>query len=526
MGYDRGEVLARTPLAGLCDELLGPHHGRGRTTKWPCPDPGHGPQTGKTPPVTIFQTRSGTERWHCHACGAGGTAIDLMMVTQGLSFRDALESLGRRTGTAEEPWRPHTPRRPAPARPQPLPPAQPVAALERYMTACEHWLWSPRGAPMRRWLADRALNEETLLANRVGADPGPRALGRAAGLPRGGPAVIFPLLDADRRAVYLQARYLRPGGRKYDNPSADLVPTSPRLGDVHLPGSARREGLVVVCEGLPDALTAAQAGYRSVAVLGAGLPDERLAIQLADRHPDVRLVVAFDGDHRGRAGSERLAELLDQAGAGDRVDTLAVPEAYGDLNGWAQAVGNQFPDEFGAVVDQVGSSPPGPMLTNVVINREEDVQTTDPKPDQLRQGSEAAPALAPEAPSLDELIEMLAYQHLLVGGGRAAENLDQIRETLDAWRSDPTAVAIETPGSVGTVLDRIGYHHVLADDPDGARHAIDHIAERIEHWADVALGEPGGVPDPNGATHDRLDLPVALLPETSGPSIEAAGFGL
>ena len=46
-------------------------------------------------------------------------------------------------------------------------------------------------------------------------------------------------------------------------------------------------------EGISDALTSAGAGYRAVAILGAGLPDVRLATTLVARHPDERLIVAF-----------------------------------------------------------------------------------------------------------------------------------------------------------------------------------------------------------------------------------------
>ena len=68
MRYDRDEVLARTDLPELCEELLGPPKGRGRSATWPCPAPNHGPQTGKTPPLTTFTTRWGEQRWRCHAC--------------------------------------------------------------------------------------------------------------------------------------------------------------------------------------------------------------------------------------------------------------------------------------------------------------------------------------------------------------------------------------------------------------------------------------------------------------------------
>lgn len=57
-----------------------------------------------------------------------------------------------------------------------------------------------------------------------------------------------------------------------------------------------------------DALSAAAAGYRAVAVLSATYGDEAVAVALAKLpHP---LVVAFDADEAGRAGAEGLASLL------------------------------------------------------------------------------------------------------------------------------------------------------------------------------------------------------------------------
>jgi len=90
---DRDEVLARTDLALLADQLLGAGRGRGRGRTWRCPAPGHGHQTGRTPPVGVFTGRDGVQRWRCHGCGAGGTAVDLVIAVRGLEFRDALRLL-------------------------------------------------------------------------------------------------------------------------------------------------------------------------------------------------------------------------------------------------------------------------------------------------------------------------------------------------------------------------------------------------------------------------------------------------
>lgn len=464
MGHDRDEVLARTDLSELCDDLLGPHKGHGKTLSWRCPEPNHGPQTGATPPVTVFNSRGGTERWHCHGCGAGGTAIDLVMRTQGIGFREALDVLGRLAGAPEtEPVPPRHLR----AVPDPrIPAAEPSPALEAYVSGCEEWLWGPGGAVMRRWLAGRGLGEEVLRANRVGADPGPAALPRQQGLPRGGVAVVFPLLDDSGRPHYAQARYLRPRGHKYDNPSSDLVPASPRFGEMRGPRTAVDEGVVLVCEGIPDALSAAQSGFRAVAVLGAGLPDERLARALAERYPAERLVIAFDADHRGRSGAERLADLLSDVAGQSRVGTISVPGEFGDLNGWAQAGRERF----------------GAELAGAVAAADPGVGTSPARgPDTTEQGLD-----------VDDLVETLAYRHLLVDDADEAELArSEVADALSAWRSGAYPLAgrdkVE-PQGVGEMLEQVAYHGLLSDDDGAVATTVDRVEAALETCAAPELG--------------------------------------
>jgi DNA primase len=363
--FDRREVLARVELADLCDELLGPRPG-GRSATWPCPDSRHGPQTGKSPPVSVFRTRYGEQRWRCHACGAGGTAIDLVMVTQGLGFRDAIGVLARRVGVGgDRVERRSPPLRPVvPERPRPQEPGEASPELERYVAACEALLWAPAGQRMRRWLAARGLKDQVLRANRVGADPGPAQMPRAKGLPRRGPGVVFPVMEHGR-AVYLQTRYLRPGKTRFDNPAARLVGLSPRVAILST-ATERSASPVLVCEGMPDGLTAAGAGFRAAAVLGAAYPDRSVAETLLRRYPTDQLVVAFDGDDAGRQGGQRLVELIAEAGAGHRVTVLAIPGRWADLNWWCQGAAARFETEFArAIADATGrdrSLPTGPAV--------------------------------------------------------------------------------------------------------------------------------------------------------------------
>lgn len=487
MGYDRDDVLTRTDLGQLCDELLGPHKGRGRGATWPCPDPHHGPQTGQTPPVSVFRPRSGTERWHCHGCGAGGTAIDLVMRAEGVGFPEAIELLGRRTGAAEAPaWMPKPPR--ARAEPPAPPPGDPPPALEHYVSACEDWLWGPNGTAMRRYLATRGLGVDVLRANRVGADPGPRALPREPGLPRGGAAVVFPLFNEQSRVAYLQARYLSPNGRKYDNPSASLVPVSPRLGEVRLPCPTRADNVVLVCEGLPDALTVAQTGLRAVAVLGAGLPDERLARTLAERYPDEHLVIAFDADHRGRAGTERLAGLLRAAGV-ERMAELPVAEDFGDLNAWAQTVGDErFGEDLARALTEIKPSL-AMTLMETTAHAHHPVSTLEGEPMTNTVETDDEPGRAADEGPLDELLETLAYRHLLLDDREAvARNVETVKEALMGWRKGrdrPGSMSPEKgPEGIGDLLDRIGHDHVLLDDKDAVATNLDRVAAMVDRCSE------------------------------------------
>ncbi|HXC77096.1 MAG TPA: toprim domain-containing protein [Candidatus Acidoferrum sp.] len=334
----RDQILEQTDVAALADELLGPRRGRGPSATWPCPSPHHGPQTGRTPPVSIFTSTHGYQRWHCHACGAGGTAIDLLLETTSLSVREALEHLAQRTGLSTE--RPvadikRRQRVPSARVTAPRPAAFARQALRDHVQRCYDTLWSTAGRPMLDWLHARGLSDEILQANQVGGDPGPRHLARARGIPSRGPAVIFPVLD-DYGPIYLQARYLNPdaaGGRKYENP-ASWVATNPRSAPVRSANVAGGDSTRLwICEGLPDALSVAQYGEQSLALLGVGLADQQLVAYIRREHLHERIVIGFDADGRGRSAAAELAGQLSKAGH-RRAEEVELPQRIKDLNDW------------------------------------------------------------------------------------------------------------------------------------------------------------------------------------------------
>ena len=340
-------------MVQLADDLLGAHGGSERSPCWSCPDPAHSGQTGRTPPVTIFTDRTGDQRWHCHSCFAGGTAIDLVMQVRQVGVREALQEIASRTGTP--PLRPgerfhRRPGRVAAAagslsRPSP----RVVPALTTYVDECAEALWGNEGAPIRRWLSDtRGLPEKILRANKLGADLGPGRQTRPDGVPAVRRAVVLPVLLAEG-ACFVQLRTLgqTPGFPKYLNSRDSLTP-NPRLG-IYMPDAAdmdlNQRPEILVTEGIIDALSAATAGYRSVAVLGAGFPDRSVAVTLARMSGP--LVVAFDPDTAGQTGARRLIELL--AGQRREAGLLRLPGV--DLN--ERAVESQdWPVELAARVQQ------------------------------------------------------------------------------------------------------------------------------------------------------------------------------
>lgn len=334
--YDRDALLAGVDLQDLADELLGARQGRARSPTWPCPAPTHA-QTGRTPPVAVFTTRWGEQRWHCHGCGACGTAIDLVMQAKGVPVREAMDWIAGRSGLQPQP----DCALPTPRRRSPVVPPLPDPGIDPYVAECERLLWSPQGRPARGWLVDtRRLNEDVLRANRIGYDPGARRLDRPDGVPRV-QGVVLPVVDDDGRAIFTQTRRLGSvtNGPRYLNCASRAAP-NPRLAAYRLGAVDAGARCLIVCEGAIDALSAVSAGHHAVAILGTSLADDRVAGQLASgaRRP----VVAFDADEAGDLAASRLTHLLRERGVDAR--RLRPPASLGDFNAWAVRAGAAFPD--------------------------------------------------------------------------------------------------------------------------------------------------------------------------------------
>ncbi len=329
---DRDRIVEATDLGALADELLGPHRGTTRSPTWTCPSPNHA-QTGRTPPVSVFRSAGGEERWHCHGCGLGGSAVDLVMAARGTTVREAIEELGRRVGL-REPY--VTERVPTRRRPAPVPADGYLDGLAGFVDDCAHRLWQPAGRPVRRWLTEvRGLSEDVLAKNRIGADPGRLRQDRPEGMPSTGWAAVLPVIE-DGRPVFAQLRALHPlpDRPQYLNAASRLAP-NPRVGlyePVDPIGTC-----VIVTEGVLDALSANAAGFRAAGVLGAALAgaprrfgDDQVAERLG--RLGTRVIVAFDSDDAGQRGAAGLVQQLREQCV--KTSRLHVPEPAGDLNAW------------------------------------------------------------------------------------------------------------------------------------------------------------------------------------------------
>jgi hypothetical protein len=131
----------------------------------------------------------------------------------------------------------------------------------------------------------------------------------------------------------VQTRYLNPGtGPKYDNPAATLA-TNPRLAWTKSVDAGVRDWLVV-CEGIPDGLTAAAMGMHCVATLGSQSCDKSVVDRIAAHAFLNRLSVELvsDNDDAGTLWAQRLQAGLSDVGVTST--NHVAPDAGRDLNDW------------------------------------------------------------------------------------------------------------------------------------------------------------------------------------------------
>src|SRR6266536_2282243 len=266
--------------------------------------------------------------WFDFSSGKNGTIFDFIMLTEGVSFPEAVERLAAQAGI-------------------PLPRVSPEedAREERRKTLndivelaakfFEDTLASRAGAKARGYLADRGLDPATQLKFRLGYAPAERFalkehLGKEgiptedmveAGLLVAGDdipvpydrfrdRVMFPITDLRGRVIAFGGRALEKDvAAKYMNsPETPLFHKGDNLYN-HAPArqAAYNGSPLVVVEGYVDVIAMVTTGFAaSVAPLGTALTENQLALlwKMADEP-----ILCFDGDKAGQKAAWRAADL-------------------------------------------------------------------------------------------------------------------------------------------------------------------------------------------------------------------------
>jgi DNA primase len=278
----------------------------------------------------------------CFGCGVGGDAFKFVMLTEGLTYPEAIRKLASRVGIQVEEARPEL-----------------VSAESRERKALfeviegaarfyhRHLLESAEARPVREYLARRGLSPETIEQFQIGFAPSSgnalrdaaqrkgwsEAILEKAGLLRRkeGSAttfdhfwnrIIFPIWDLQGRGIAFGGRALGEAMPKYINsPETPIYSKSRHLYGLFQGLPALRKGRhAVILEGYMDVAVCHQYGFTMTsATLGTALTPEH--VRLLRRYAD-NVTLLFDPDAAGAQATLRGGELLVSEGFAVRVVTL------------------------------------------------------------------------------------------------------------------------------------------------------------------------------------------------------------
>src|SRR6516225_5974827 len=318
--------------------------------------------------------------WFDFSSGKNGTIFDFVMMTEGLTFPEAVERLAAQAGI-------------------PLPKISPAeeARDERRKTLndvvelaakfFESTLASRAGAKARGYIADRGIDPATQVKFRLGYAPPERFalkehLGKAgiatedmieAGLLVAGDdipvaydrfrdRVMFPISDLRGRVIAFGGRALEKDAQaKYLNsPETVLFHKGATLYNIAAARAAAHKGAALIAvEGYIDVIAMVTAGFEAtVAPLGTALTADQLVLlwKMADEP-----TLCFDGDAAGRRAAYRAVDLaLPLIKPGKSLKFASLPEGH-DPDDLVRAGGRE------AINEVIGAARP---LAHVLWMRE------------------------------------------------------------------------------------------------------------------------------------------------------------
>ncbi len=318
--------------------------------------------------------------WFDFSSQKNGNIFDFLMLTEGVSFPEAVERIAQQAGVPLPAYSPE-----AEAREERRKTLYDIVELAAAFF--QSTLASRNGARGRGYLADRGLNSATQLKFRLGyAAPEQYALKEhlgAAKIPvedmieagllvagediavpydRFRDRVMFPISDWRGRTIAFGGRALdKDVSAKYLNsPETPLFHKGATLYNIAAARKAAHDGApVIAVEGYIDVIAMVAAGYDgTVAPLGTALTAEQLALtwRMADEP-----VLCFDGDDAGRRAAYRAVDLaLPLLKPGKSLKFAALPDGQ-DPDDLARSGGRE------AIEDVLGAARP---LAQVLWSRE------------------------------------------------------------------------------------------------------------------------------------------------------------
>lgn len=323
----------------------------------------------KTP---SFKIDPSTQLWHCFGCDEGGSAFDLVMKLDDLSFPEAVRKLAERAHIeiAESEWDGRT-----------------RTKRQRLKDVCREsaeffHLQLMRGkgkgsAQAREYLSGRGLGGDVPKKWMLGFAPGGGSLvahlrskgftademveANVAVASRSGGVrdrffnrVMFPICDAQGDVIAFGGRIMEGDGPKYLNSQeTPIFHKSNVLYGLHFAKAAMTStGTAIVTEGYTDVIAMHKAGLsNAVAALGTALT--RSHVRMLARHAGKRIVYIFDGDSAGQRATERALQFIDESitpeSGARRMDVcaLCLPDGMDP----AEYLASHGPEDMRALVD-------------------------------------------------------------------------------------------------------------------------------------------------------------------------------
>lgn len=485
----------------------------------------------RTPSFTITPSK---QLFKCFGCDAGGDALSLVQLKEGLDFPAALEFLARRAGIElqREDLDPAVEARRARR-------ARELVPLDRAASFYAAHLRCPRSAEAVQaaaYLASRGVSDAIRDEFAVGFAPTAKTellrAAQAAGFtakelsdvglvsrPRGGGPLqdrfrgrlMFPVADVQGRVLGFGARKLGGArGPKYVNsPTTTIYRKSELLFGAHQArAAAAKTGVVIVVEGYVDALAMHQAGVvNTVALMGTAVSGEQIAV-LKRLAPTV--VLMLDGDDAGAQAILRAGGLARQGGL--EVLVAAVP-ADADPADLLQREGAAAVRELAA-----GAGAFARFRVQRHLERA-DIGTAEAKDRLIQELRDVFADIQPGAVR-EDLIGCVA-RHLELQPSRLSSWLSASASRTGTWSTrvaagDPVQAITAHGGSRGLLLECIADPEIAAGLPSGdalVRLFPDALQRRAAEHIRVHARDPAaGLPDDD----ELVALITSLLTATIG----------